>query len=162
MPSEDDKRPAAAEKDPDRDPDRTMRQRLEALIPDLVKRTLYTGLGAVMTTEEGIRRIASEFTLPKEVVGYLLTTAQATKDDLLRIVSRELREFLQNLNLGQELAKLLTQLSFEIKTEIRFIPNDQAVMGVSPSSRSKVSVKRADKGEKKDKDKDGEAEPEKK
>jgi hypothetical protein len=150
MPSEDDKRPAGPEKEADRDPDRTMRQRLEALIPDLVKRTLYTGIGAVMTTEEGIRRIASEFTLPKEVATYILSSAQATKDELLRIVSRELREFLQSVNLGQELAKLLTQLSFEIKTEIRFIPNDQAMIGVSPSSRSKVSVKRAEKGEKPD------------
>ena len=35
--------------------------------PDLIRRTLYAGLGAVFASEEGIRRIANEFSLPKDV-----------------------------------------------------------------------------------------------
>jgi len=128
--------------DPDRE-ERTMRQRLEALIPDLVKRTFYAGLGAVFTTEEGIRKLASEMTLPKEVVNYLLSTASTTKNELVRIVAVEVREFLEKVNLQQELAKLLTTLSFEIKTEIRFIPNDESIGGVKPDIKRSVAIKKA-------------------
>ena len=125
--------------------DKSVRQRLEGLVPDLVKRTFYAGLGAVFTTEEGIRKLATEFSLPKDVASYLINSAQSTKDELFRIVAKEMREFLENMNLGNEIAKILTTLSFEIKTEIRFIPNDEAVGGalpVKPNIKPKVTIKR--------------------
>jgi hypothetical protein len=127
--------------------ERSIRQRLEGLVPDLVKRTFYAGLGAVFTTEEGIRKIANEFSLPKDVASYLINSAQSTKDELFRIVAKEMREFLQSVNMTQEIAKLLTTLSFEIKTEIRFIPNDEGVFGVKPQVKPKVTVvKKPDEG----------------
>ena len=121
--------------------DKSVRQRLEGLVPDLVKRTFYAGLGAVFTTEEGIRKLATEFSLPKDVASYLINSAQSTKDELFRIVAKEMREFLQGLNLNAEMQKLLTQLSFEIKTEIRFIPNSESVGGVKPDLKKQVTVK---------------------
>ncbi len=138
-------------RDRDRD-DKSVRKRLEAFVPDLVKRTFYAGLGAVFTTEEGIRKLANEFSLPKDVVTYLINSAQGTKDELYRIVARELRGFLEGLNLSQELAKLLTTLSFEVKMEARFIPNDEAVggVGVKPDVRKKVTVKRQAKEKEED------------
>ena len=142
MPTEDDVSSDEL-RDRDRD-DKSVRKRLEGLVPDLVKRTFYAGLGAVFTTEEGIRKLANDFSLPKDVVTYLVNSAQSTKDELYRIVARELRGFLEGLNLSQELAKLLTTLSFEVKMEARFIPNDEAVggVGVKPDVRKKVTVKR--------------------
>ena len=124
--------------------EKSVRRRLERVVPDLVKRTFYAGLGAVFTTEEGIRKLANEFSLPKDVVAYLVNSAASTKDELYRIVARELRGFLEGLNLSQELAKLLTTLSFEIKMEARFIPNDEAVTGVKPDIKKKVSIKKRD------------------
>jgi polyhydroxyalkanoate synthesis regulator phasin len=121
--------------------ERRLRQRLEALIPELVKKTLYAGLGAAAVTEEQIRKVAGDW-LPKDVVSYLLQSANSTKDEVFRIFAREIREFLQNLNLSQELTKLLTQLSFEIKTEIRFIPNTESVAGVKPDIKKKIRLKR--------------------
>ena len=120
----------------------SVRQRLESLIPDLVKRTVSAGLGAVLTTEEGIRKLANDFQLPKDVANYLLTSAQSTKDEVMKIFAREVRDFLEGLNLNQELAKLLTSLAFEIKTEIRFLPADQAGGAVKPEIKKKVSLKR--------------------
>ena len=119
--------------------DERLRQRLEGLVPDLLKRTFYAGLGAIFTSEEGIRRIANEFSLPKDVATYLVSQAQGTKDELFRIVAAELRGFLESLNLNDELKRLLTSLSFEIKTEVRFIPNDQQV---KPSVKQTVAVRR--------------------
>jgi hypothetical protein len=127
--------------------DSGVRARIEQLMPDIVKRTFYAGLGAVFSTEEGIRRIASEFHLPKDVANYLIQQAASSKDELFRIVAKEVRGFLDGVNLNQELQKLLTSLSFEVKTEIRFIPNDESVGGVKPDIKRQVAVKRSKREE---------------
>ena len=125
--------------------DEKLRQRLEGLVPEIIRRTFYAGLGAVFTTEEGMRKMATEFSLPKDVARYLIQSAQSTKDELFRIVAGELRAFLESLNLNEELQHLLTSLSFEIKTEIRFIPNEQKLL--KPKVKNKVSVRRAPREE---------------
>ncbi|MDQ3335051.1 MAG: hypothetical protein M4D80_07810 [Myxococcota bacterium] len=129
-------------------PDRiaeTIRQKLEQLVPDLVKKTFAAGMGAVFTTEEGIRRVVggARDSLP-EVAGYLASSADGAKDKVFEIVARETREFLSNLNLTEEIAKILTTLSFEIKTEIRFIPNSERVMGAEPDVKASVRLKKND------------------
>ncbi|MCC6994818.1 MAG: hypothetical protein IT370_09435 [Deltaproteobacteria bacterium] len=128
--------------DPPGDEGGKQRGRLEGFIPDLVKRTFYAGLGALFTTEEGIRKMANDFQLPKDVANYLIQQAAASKDELFRIVGRELRNALQQMDMAGELQKLLTAISFEIKTEIRFIPNDKSVLGVQPDMKNKVAVKK--------------------
>ena len=125
--------------------DEKLRQRLEGLVPEIIRRTFYAGLGAVFTTEEGMRRFATEFSLPKDVARYLIQSAQSTKDELFRIVAGELRSFLESLNLNEELQRLLTSLSFEIKTEIRFIPNEQKLL--KPKVKNRVSVRRKPRDE---------------
>lgn len=128
---------------PDDKLNETIRQRLEHLVPELVKKTFQAGMGAVFSTEEGIRKIARE-SLP-EVVGYVASSADGAKDKVFEIVARETREFLSNLNLTEEIAKILTTLSFEIKTEIRFIPNSERLTGAEPDVKASVRVKRNDK-----------------
>ncbi len=123
--------------------ERERRGRLDQFIPDIVRRTFYAGLGAVFTTEEGIRKLASDFHLPKDITNYLIQQAAASKDELFRVVGKELHNFLETVNVSGELQKLLTSLSFEIKTEIRFIPNDEAVGGVKPDLKiGRMAVKR--------------------
>jgi hypothetical protein len=80
--------------------------------------------------------------IPKDVANYLANTASTTKDEVMKIMAREMREFLQSVNLSEEIAKMLTMLSFEVKTEIRFIPNDERLGGVSPDVKAKVALKR--------------------
>ena len=126
--------------------DEKLRQRLEGLVPEIIRRTFYAGLGAVFTTEEGMRKMATEFSLPKDVARYLIQSAQSTKDELFRIVAGELRAFLESLNLNEELQRLLTSLSFEIKTEIRFIPNDQKLLKPKVSNRIAVRRRTSDAG----------------
>ncbi len=139
--SQPDETEKAAEADRD---DTGVRARLEQLLPDLLRRTVYAGLGAVFTTEEGLRKLASEFQLPKDVATFLIQQAGSSKDELLRIVAKEVRAFFESVNLQQEMQKLLTSLSLEIKTEVRFIPNDEAVGGVKPDIKKEVSLKKRD------------------
>src|SRR5438046_8650752 len=42
----------------------TIRQRLEHLVPELVKKTFSAGMGAAFSAEEGIRKMAREVSLP--------------------------------------------------------------------------------------------------
>ena len=122
----------------------TIRQRLEHLVPELVKKTFTAGMGAVFSTEEGIRRIAREVSLP-DVAGYVASTGVGAKDKVFEVIARETRDFLANLNLTEEIAKILTTLSFEIKTEIRFIPNSERMTGAEPDVKASVRLKRNDK-----------------
>jgi hypothetical protein len=120
----------------------SVRRRLETLVPELVRRTFAAGMDAVFTTEEGLRRLTKDMRLPKEVAGYLANTAVSTKDEFLRILAREIREFLRTVNLSQEIANMLTMLQFEVKTEIRFLPNEDKEKGVEPKVKANVRVKR--------------------
>jgi len=122
----------------------TIRQRLEHLVPELVKKTFTAGMGAVFSTEEGIRKIAREVSLP-DVAGYVASTGAGAKDKVFEVIARETRDFLANLNLTEEIAKILTTLSFEIKTEIRFIPNSERMTGAEPDVKASVRLKKSDK-----------------
>ena len=135
----------------------TIRQRLERLVPELVKKTFTAGMGAVFSTEENIRKIARE-SLP-EVAGYIASSADGAKDKVFEAITRETRDFLSNLNVAEEIAKILTTLSFEIKTEIRFIPNSDRFVGAEPDVKASVRLKRntnEERGERKDDRKDDE------
>jgi len=123
----------------------TLRQRLEALVPEIVKRTFAAGMGAVFSTEEGLRKLAKD-NLPA-AAGAVAHAADGAKDKVLEVIARETREFLSTLNLTDEIAKILTTLSFEIKTEIRFIPNSERYGGVEPDVKAGVRLKRQDRPE---------------
>ena len=127
----------------DGDDEFRLRERLEKLLPEVVRRAISAGSTALLTTEDGIRKLVSEMNLPKELAAYLMMQASSSKDEVLRIISQEIRRFLESVNLSGELQKLLTSLSFEIKTEIRFIPNSDAI--VKPEIKNKVAVKRKDR-----------------
>lgn len=122
----------------------SLRQRLETLVPDLVRRTVNAGMGAVFQTEDSLRRLSRELNVPN-VAGYLGEAAEGTKEKVLEVVAREVREFLSHVNLSDEIAKMLTTLSLEVKTEVRFIPNSERYTGVEPDVKAAVRVKRTER-----------------
>lgn len=130
------------ERPPESDePDREQR-RLERLIPELVRRLIEVGYEKLSEGPENVRHLVSDLKLPKEALGVLFSQLDDTKNGLYRAVAREVRDFLDQTNFAEELAKVLTTLSFEIKTEVRFIPNDARHRPPVPDVRSKVSVRR--------------------
>ena len=101
-----------------------LRNRLESLLPNVLRKTVSTGVGARQMTEDVVRGAIGDLKLPKEAVTYLVDLADNTKKEVVRVAAREFREFLESARFNEEMARILTQLSFEIKTEIRFVPND--------------------------------------
>ena len=107
-------------------------------MPDVLRRTLYAGLGAIFTSEDSIRRLAQDFSLPKDVAGYLVGQAQTTKSELVRLVAAEVRRVLEGMRLNEELQRLLASMTIELRTEVRFVPNEERL---EPQIKHKVNVR---------------------
>ncbi|MFO0555272.1 MAG: hypothetical protein U0271_43245 [Polyangiaceae bacterium] len=143
----------------------------ERAVPVIVKRVLERAVesGVEKLTEiserpDSLRHFISELRLPKEVLGDIYAQIDDTKNGLYRVVAKEIRDVLEQTQIADEIVKALTKLSFEIKTEIRFVPNDRAasegaaaedeersagVGGVRPKVTSEVTVKDRSSGSEK-------------
>ncbi len=89
------------------------------LIPDGVKKAILAGVGALFMTEEGARRLARDWKLPKDVIGFIGQQASSAKDEVLRVLSDEIRHFLESDVVRRELGKALESMSVEVHAEIR-------------------------------------------
>jgi hypothetical protein len=88
-------------------------------VTDAVRKAFLAGVGALFLTEEGARKLAREWKLPKEVIGFVTSQAAGAKDEVMRVVSDEVRKFFQSDSLRSEFVKLLGSMSVEIHAEIR-------------------------------------------
>lgn len=121
----------------------------ERLFPELIKRFVDVGVGKLSEQPENLRHFVQELKVPKEIANYLFVQIDETKNGLYRVVAREIRDFLEHTNVADELTKALTKLSFEIRTEIRFVPNDSSErMFPKPDVQSEVTVKEEKKRKK--------------
>ncbi len=124
----------------------------ERVVPDGVKRRLEAGMDA-MLREGRFKKVVGEMKLPKEMVNYIMSQMDETKHAALSVVAKEMRQFLEKTNLAEELANVLTKVSFEVNTQVRFVPNDRAPkrgekvkMEVQGPSFKPVKVSEADEG----------------
>ncbi|MHB1843210.1 MAG: hypothetical protein ACYCWW_00065 [Deltaproteobacteria bacterium] len=97
---------------------------------DFMRKAIVAGVGALFMTEEGIRNLVGELKLPKELIATLLSQADRTKQEVIRLLADELRHFFESAQLHQELLKLLTDVTIEVKTEIRLRPDGHKVKPV--------------------------------
>ena len=110
-------------------------------VPEFVRKVAVAGLGAIFMTEEGIRNLAGQMKLPKEVLAYILSQAEKTKGEVGRVVSEEVRRFLQSEKLREEFLKLLSGMTIEVKAQIRMVPKDAEDAGPAEAEpKSKVVV----------------------
>jgi hypothetical protein len=162
-------------------PDENERRRLfERAVPEVVRRVLERALesGVEKLTEgpENVRHLLGDLKLPKEALHYIYGQIDDTKKGLYRVVAKEIRDVLEHTNFSDEIADVLTKLSFEINTQVRFVPNPQLSKNASeqdadgdttdrngaterehariprPRVVSKVSMKTRDKPERNSKD----------
>ena len=120
------------------------RKRLEGVLPELIKRLVEAGVEKIAEGPGNVRQLVSDLRLPKDMLTFLLSQIDDTKTGLYRVTAKEIRDFLDHTDFAEQFAKVLTTLSFEIKTEVRFIPNDSRA-GLKPDVKAKVKVKRADR-----------------
>jgi hypothetical protein len=172
--SEEKPRESETPPDPRAEKGKERKNRFEALLPGMIRRGIERGIEAGLTTFEksletgrettgavreafsevkaprdvanAVGKAISEAKLPRELASAVFNQIDDTKNDVLRIIAREFREFLEATDLATELKAALTSLSFEVKTEIRFIPNE-AGEGVKADVRARSRIKRNAPGE---------------
>jgi hypothetical protein len=105
-------------------------------VPEFVRKVAVAGLGALFMTEEGIRSLAGQLKLPKEMLGYIVGQAEKTKDEVGRVLSEEIRGFLQSDKLREEFLKLLASMTIEVKAEVRLKPREPG----EPPSEPEVTI----------------------
>lgn len=132
--------------EPPADPER--KRLFERAIPELVKRlverAVESGIEKLSEQPEHLKNLVGELKLPKEVIADIYGHIDDTKSGLYRVVAKEIRDVLEHTQFADEIAKVLTKLSFEIKTEIRFVPNDRANEGKDDDDPSKKGEGRPD------------------
>jgi hypothetical protein len=97
------------------------------------RRAIESGVFRMQQTEEGLRSIASAV-VPRELINKTLDGVDTAKSEAVAVVGRELRTFLSNLNVGEELSKILTSVSFEVRMQVRFVPNEDGTLRASVKS----------------------------
>ncbi|MFP2930024.1 hypothetical protein ACLESO_33480 [Pyxidicoccus sp. 3LG] len=115
-------------------------------VPEFVRRMAVAGLGALFMTEEGIRNLAGQLKLPKEALGFILGQAEKTKDEVTRVITDELRRFLQSEKLRDEFLKLMSGMTVEIKAQIRLVPPDKAEKSSEPDEPPAAEAKEKKSG----------------
>jgi hypothetical protein len=90
-------------------------------IADFVRRAVSVGVGAAAGA-----------------VSAGVGVAANAKDDIMRAAAGEVRQWLEHLNINEEVAKALAKLVIEVKTEVRFRPTEEGKLGPDPSNDFKV------------------------
>ncbi len=110
------------------------------ILNDLIRRAVVSGVQAVFSTEDGVRALMGAI-VPRELIQTIASQVDATKREAVSMVGREMHNFLENLNVGDEIAKILTSVTFEIRTEVRFVPNEDGTLRseVKASAKPKVA-----------------------
>jgi hypothetical protein len=64
--------------------------------------------------------------------------AARSKDDIMRAAAGEMKSWLDHLNVNEELAKVLTKLVIEVRTEVRFRPAEDGKIVPEATNTYKV------------------------
>ena len=89
-------------------------------LSDLLRKAM-TGVGAVMTNDEGVR----DYRVTNNAMRLLGSTAEKTKREVTEVVTKEVRNFLDHLELHEIITRVMTGMTFEINTTIIMIPNEE-------------------------------------
>jgi|SRR4051812_5817623 hypothetical protein len=111
-------------------------KKLSGLVPDIVRRAVLTGVGALFMTEEGIRNLVGDMKLPKDALGFLLSQADKTRTEVARVVTQEVRRFLESETLRREIWKLLNGVTLEVTASIHLKQSGE------PGFKAKIKTKK--------------------
>ncbi len=109
---------------------------------DFMKKAMMAGVGALFLTEEGIRNVVGDLKLPKEMLASLVTQADRTKQEVVRTLGEEVRRFLESAAVHEELHRLLSDVTIEVKAEVRLRPGKSAELVGQPQLQVKPPKKR--------------------
>jgi len=94
---------------------KTMSDDLQSKATEFVKKVLTVGVGTIFLTEESIRKLVSDFKLPKEVLSGLLDSAANTRKEFLERLSSELvGQIKTSVDLDKVVKEFMTENEIQI------------------------------------------------
>lgn len=108
--------------------DEAAERRFRGAVADLIRKALDNTVESVQTTQSASR----------DALQYLLQQGDRGKKEVVRLVSKEVGDFLRGINLSSELIKVLTGVELEVRASVRFRPT--AGGGVRPDIRADVDA----------------------
>jgi hypothetical protein len=90
-------------------------------------------------TEEGIRNLVGDMKMPKDALAFLIGQADKTRSEVARVVTQEVRRFLESETLRREIWKLLNGITLEVNATIHLKPSGEAALKAKMKTRKKES-----------------------
>lgn len=106
-------------------PENERRQR--KILGDLLRRAVDNAVGSVQNTGS----------VGKEAFSFLLQQGDKGKKEVVRIVAKEVGDFLRGVDLASEVAKVLTSVQVDVQASVKFRPSEG---GHIPKPDIKVSM----------------------
>jgi len=112
----------------------------DGVLSELLKRLVDAG--AKNLSAEPMRQLLAEMKIPKDALLHLLSQhlliqLEETKQNVYRLVARELKVLIERTNVADEIASALTRLSVDVTMQVKFSARD----GDAPGVRVKVTSK---------------------
>ena len=89
---------------------RRERDRRQGVVTDFVRRAIENTVGQVQSTSS----------LSREAIAYLLQQGDKGRKEVLRIVAKEVGDFLRHVDISTEVIKVLTGIQMDFSASVRF------------------------------------------
>src|SRR5688572_17000618 len=96
----------------DKDKDDDFEEKQGGPVLEVVKKLFSVGIGAAFMTEESIRSYLGDIKLPKDVLQFVLQSANKGKDELVTRVSKEIGTILSHVDIVKEASKFVENHKF--------------------------------------------------
>ncbi len=100
-------------------------QKDDKRLSDIFKKVVNTGISAAFMTEDAVKGIIQELPIPKEVVNGLLQNAKNSKEEFIASVKSELKHYLGQIDVSQEIDRILKNYDIEVNAKFSFKPKEQ-------------------------------------
>ncbi len=98
-------------------------------VAEFVKRMAVNGLGALLVSEEGLRRAVEQRKIPEGALSQLRHQAERARADLARILSAEVQNVLRSDWLKEALQEALGGMTLEVRAEVKLVPKKPTPQG---------------------------------
>lgn len=97
---------------------------------EIAKKVLTLGIGAVFLTEESIRKLVSDFKLPKELISGVLDSAAKTRKEFFQNLSRDLVDkVMDRVDIKDLATEILDRNRIRLSVEVEFEPKSNQSSG---------------------------------
>lgn len=91
-------------------------------ISDVFKKIVDTGINAAFMTEDALKSVMTDLSVPKEMMNNVIQNAKNTKNEFVITVKNEMKNYLDKIDVSKEIDKILNRYDLEINAKVSFKP----------------------------------------